>query len=78
MAIPFALPTEDEAEAQERRLHGLLLDVYSILQQVIRARGYQTSSQNREFLFTHILYYKAESYYCDRCWFCLSRSLLLP
>ncbi|XP_048513902.1 uncharacterized protein LOC105691074 [Athalia rosae] len=46
MAIPFALPTEDEAEAQERRLQGLLLDVYGILQQVIRMRSYQNPSQN--------------------------------
>lgn len=52
MAIPFALPTEDEAEAQERRLHGLLLDVYGILQQVIRTRSYQQNpGQNRELIF---------------------------
>ncbi|XP_046746367.1 uncharacterized protein LOC124411326 [Diprion similis] len=46
MAIPFALPSEDEAEAQERRLQGLLLDVYGILQQVIRMRSYQNPGQN--------------------------------
>ncbi|XP_046426399.1 uncharacterized protein [Neodiprion pinetum] len=46
MAVPFALPSEDEAEAQERRLQGLLLDVYGILQQVIRARSYQNPGQN--------------------------------
>ncbi|XP_017884183.1 uncharacterized protein LOC108627444 [Ceratina calcarata] len=47
MAIPFALPTEDDAEAQGQQLEQLMLDLYAALQQVLRTRTSQhPSSRN--------------------------------
>ena len=49
MARPFALPSEDEAEAQEQQLEQLMLDLYAALQQVLRSRSAQHASRNREY-----------------------------
>ncbi|XP_033214430.1 uncharacterized protein LOC117171327 [Belonocnema kinseyi] len=46
MAIPFALPSEDEAEAQGQQLEQLMLDLYAALQQVLRNRSLQHPSRN--------------------------------
>ncbi|KAK0169029.1 hypothetical protein PV327_002778 [Microctonus hyperodae] len=46
MAIPFALPSEDEAEAQSQQLEQLMLDLYAALQQVLRSRSAQHPSRN--------------------------------
>ncbi|XP_012277082.1 uncharacterized protein LOC105697922 [Orussus abietinus] len=46
MAIPFALPSEDEAEAQGQQLEQLMLDLYAALQQVLRIRNAQHPSRN--------------------------------
>ncbi|KAG7206936.1 hypothetical protein KM043_000828 [Ampulex compressa] len=46
MAIPFALPSEDEAEAQGELLEQLMLDLYTVLQQVLRSRNVQHPSRN--------------------------------
>lgn len=50
MAIPFALPSEDEAEAQSQQLEQLMLDLYAALQQVLRSRSAQHPSRNREYI----------------------------
>lgn len=60
MAIPFALPSDDEAETQTQQLEQLMLDLYAALQQVLRSRTAQhPSSRNREFneFLRHILTY---------------------
>lgn len=49
MAIPFVLPSNDEAEAQGQQLEQLMLDLYAALQQVLRSRNAQHPSRNREF-----------------------------
>ncbi|XP_076676746.1 uncharacterized protein LOC143373402 isoform X1 [Andrena cerasifolii] len=41
MAIPFALPSEDESEIQGQQLEQLMLDLYAALQQVLRSRNAQ-------------------------------------
>ncbi|XP_057323527.1 uncharacterized protein LOC130666499 [Microplitis mediator] len=46
MAIPFNLPSEDEAEAQSQQLEQLMLDLYAALQQVLRSRSAQHPSRN--------------------------------
>ncbi|XP_034171762.1 uncharacterized protein LOC117600435 isoform X1 [Osmia lignaria lignaria] len=46
MAIPFALPSDDEAEAQGQQLEQLMLDLYAALQQVLRSRTVQHPSRN--------------------------------
>ncbi|XP_011302212.1 uncharacterized protein [Fopius arisanus] len=46
MAIPFALPSEDEAETQGQQLEQLMLDLYAALQQVLRSRSVQHPSRN--------------------------------
>ncbi|XP_012338864.1 uncharacterized protein LOC100864062 [Apis florea] len=47
MAIPFALPSDDEAETQTQQLEQLMLDLYAALQQVLRSRTAQhPSSRN--------------------------------
>ncbi|CAK9819134.1 hypothetical protein ANTPLA_LOCUS10084 [Anthophora plagiata] len=46
MAIPFALPSDDEAEAQGQQLEQLMLDLYAALQQVLRSRTAQHPSRN--------------------------------
>lgn len=49
MAIPFALPSEDESEIQGQQLEQLMLDLYAALQQVLRSRNAQQHpSRNRE------------------------------
>lgn len=50
MAIPFHLPSEDEAETQSQQLEQLMLDLYAALQQVLRSRSAQHPSRNREYL----------------------------
>ena len=49
MAIPFALPSEEEPEDQTQQLEQLMLDLYAALQQVLRARNAQHPSRNREY-----------------------------
>uniref|UniRef100_A0A6V7JYD0 Uncharacterized protein n=1 Tax=Bracon brevicornis TaxID=1563983 RepID=A0A6V7JYD0_9HYME len=49
MAIPFALPTEDENEIQSQQLEQLMLELYAALQQVLRTRNSQHPSRNREY-----------------------------
>jgi hypothetical protein len=51
MAIPFALPSDEEAEDQSQQLEQLMLDLYAALQQVLRARNAQHPSRNREYSF---------------------------
>ncbi|KAH0540687.1 uncharacterized protein LOC123258793 [Cotesia glomerata] len=46
MAIPFNLPSEDEADAQSQQLEQLMLDLYAALQQVLRSRSAQYPSRN--------------------------------
>ncbi|KAG8040648.1 hypothetical protein G9C98_002644, partial [Cotesia typhae] len=46
MAIPFNLPSEDEADAQSQQLEQLMLDLYAALQQVLRSRSAQHPSRN--------------------------------
>lgn len=46
MAIPFALPSEDEADTQGQQLEQLMLDLYGALQQVLRSRSFQHPSRN--------------------------------
>ncbi|XP_066591542.1 uncharacterized protein [Prorops nasuta] len=46
MAIPFALPSEDETDTQTQQLEQLMLDLYAALQQVLRSRTSQYSSRN--------------------------------
>lgn len=51
MAIPFALPSEDEAETQSQQLEQLMLDLYTALQQVLRTRNSQHPSRNRKYIY---------------------------
>ncbi|XP_003424554.1 uncharacterized protein LOC100680206 [Nasonia vitripennis] len=47
MAIPFALPSDEDAEDQsQQQLEQLMLDLYAALQQVLRARNSQHPSRN--------------------------------
>ncbi|XP_076619630.1 uncharacterized protein LOC143341014 isoform X1 [Colletes latitarsis] len=46
MAIPFSLPTDNDAEAQSQQLEQLMLDLYAVLQQVLRSRTVQHPSRN--------------------------------
>ncbi|XP_033321541.2 uncharacterized protein LOC117217809 [Megalopta genalis] len=46
MAIPFSLPSDDDAEAQGQQLEQLMLDLYAALQQVLRSRTAQHPSRN--------------------------------
>ncbi|XP_043600432.1 uncharacterized protein LOC122575485 isoform X1 [Bombus pyrosoma] len=46
MAIPFLLPSEDEAEVQGQELEQLMLALYAALQQVLRNRNDQHPSRN--------------------------------
>ncbi|XP_014237067.1 uncharacterized protein LOC106659176 [Trichogramma pretiosum] len=47
MAIPFALPSEEESDDQsQQQLEQLMLELYSALQQVLRARNAQHPSRN--------------------------------
>ena len=49
MAIPFVMPSEDEAgDQQGQRLEQLMLELYTALQQVLRSRAAQHASRNRE------------------------------
>ncbi|CAD1479306.1 unnamed protein product [Heterotrigona itama] len=48
MAIPFVMPSDDEAGDQGQRLEQLMLDLYAALQQVLRSRAAQHASRNRE------------------------------
>lgn len=48
MAIPFLLPSDDEAEVQGQELEQLMLALYAALQQVLRNRNDQHPSRNRE------------------------------
>uniref|UniRef100_A0ABD2VZB2 Uncharacterized protein n=1 Tax=Trichogramma kaykai TaxID=54128 RepID=A0ABD2VZB2_9HYME len=48
MAIPFALPSEEESDDQsQQQLEQLMLELYSALQQVLRARNAQHPSRNQ-------------------------------
>lgn len=50
MAIPFALPSDEEAEDQsQQQLEQLMLDLYAALQQVLRARNAQHPPRNRKY-----------------------------
>ncbi|XP_033352242.1 uncharacterized protein LOC117234805 [Bombus vosnesenskii] len=46
MAIPFILPSDDEAEVQGQDLEQLMLALYAALQQVLRNRNDQHPSRN--------------------------------
>ncbi|XP_043517388.1 uncharacterized protein LOC122532564 isoform X2 [Frieseomelitta varia] len=46
MAIPFVMPSDDEAGDQGQRLEQLMLDLYAALQQVLRSRAAQHASRN--------------------------------
>lgn len=57
MAIPFALPSDEDAEDQsQQQLEQLMLDLYAALQQVLRARNSQHPSRNREYYFFFIFF----------------------
>lgn len=47
MAIPFALPTDGEADSHQMTL---MLDLYAALHRALRSRNAQHPSRNREFL----------------------------
>lgn len=55
MAIPFALPSEDETETQGQQLEQLMLDLYGALQQVLRSRSFQHPSRNRKSYFKFLI-----------------------
>ncbi|XP_053972774.1 uncharacterized protein LOC128887947 [Hylaeus anthracinus] len=46
MAIPFSLPTDNDAEVRGEQLEQLMLDLYAALQQVLRSRTVHHPSRN--------------------------------
>lgn len=57
MAIPFTRPSEEEADSQsQEQLEQLMLDLYSVLQQVIRARNAQYQTRNRKYFLLFSTY----------------------
>ncbi|KAK1131560.1 hypothetical protein K0M31_017846 [Melipona bicolor] len=57
MAIPFVMPSDDDAGEQGQRLEQLMLDLYAALQQVLRSRAAQHASRNqRDEQSTTVLY----------------------
>ena len=50
MAIPFALPSDEEPDDErQQQLEQLMLDLYAALQQVLRVRNAQHQSRNRKY-----------------------------